>query len=122
MESSNIGKLDTINFITNSMADYVSNVKFESWEDYYLMKKEETESYFHHFASKKLSAFDSLPSGYANHPDAFRNVVASYPEGNFFLIPAGGNLVRCIHHCIETAWSHWDLRIKTLLSVQDPEC
>ncbi len=81
------------------MADYVSNVKFESWEDYYLVKKEEQEGYFYNLASKKLSAFDSLPNGYINHPEAFKDVVEAFPDGNFVLIPARGNLVRCIHHC-----------------------
>jgi hypothetical protein len=110
MESSNTGKLDTINFLTSSMADYVSNVKFKSWEDYYLVKKEEKEGYFQDLALKKLSAFDSLPSGYFNHPENLKDVVEAFLGGNFLLIPAGGNLVRCIHHCFEAYYSKHPVR------------
>jgi hypothetical protein len=81
------------------MANYVSNVRYASWEDYYLKKKRDPESHFYRLTTKRLSAFDSLPIDYVNRPDAFKNVVESYPEGNFIIIPAGGNLVRCIHHC-----------------------
>jgi hypothetical protein len=42
---------------------------------------------------KKLSAFDSLPSGYVNSTNGFKPVAAAYLEGNHLLIPAGGNLV-----------------------------
>jgi hypothetical protein len=73
--------------------------EYESWKDYYLEKKKETGGYFQHFDSKKLSVFDSLPSGYLNNTDAFKNVVVACPGGNFLLVPAGGCLVRCIHHC-----------------------
>ena len=81
------------------MAKYVYNVKYESWEEYYKKKKEEPEGYFNHFAKKRVSAFDSLPIGYVNRPESFKATVDAYPNGNFLLIPAGGNLVRCIHHC-----------------------
>jgi hypothetical protein len=48
------------------MADYVYNAKYKSWEDYYLKKKEEPNGYFNRIAKKRLSALDSLPSGFVN--------------------------------------------------------
>jgi hypothetical protein len=81
------------------MAKYVYNVKYQSWEEYYKKKKEEPDGYFNRFAKKRISAFDSLPSGYVNRPESFKTTVAAYPDRNFLLILAGGNLVRCIHHC-----------------------
>jgi hypothetical protein len=81
------------------MAKHVYNVKYDSWEEYYKEKREEPGNYFHHFAKKRISAFDSLPSGFVNKPDSFKLTVEACPEGNFLLILAGGNLIRCIHHC-----------------------
>jgi hypothetical protein len=78
------------------MAKHVYNVKYNTS---YKEKRDEPGDYFHHFAKKRVSAFDSLPSGFAERPEYFKRTVEACTDGNFLLIPAGGNLVRCIHHC-----------------------
>jgi hypothetical protein len=47
----------------------------------------------------KLSIFDPLPGDYANGADKSKSAVATYPDGNFLVLPAGGNNVRILHHC-----------------------
>jgi hypothetical protein len=57
------------------MAGSFYNDRYESWEDYYLKKKEEPNGYFKHLVKRRVSAFDHLPGGYVNSPDSFRTIV-----------------------------------------------
>ena len=69
------------------MADLTTRIRYESWEDFYLKKKEETGGFIHQLAKKKLSVFDKLPIDHFDKPSAFKTAIASSTEGNFILIP-----------------------------------
>jgi hypothetical protein len=82
--------------IINSMAD-TRETRYDSWEEYYLKKGNEETGLVGHLQRAKLSDFDNFPIEYANNLGAFKEKVALFPYGNFILIPAGTNQVRCLH-------------------------
>jgi hypothetical protein len=83
------------------MADSDSNasVRFNSWVSLYKDKARETSGSIQVIMKGKLSILNPLPGNYAKNSEKFESMVASYSDGNFLLIPAGGNKVRIIHHC-----------------------
>jgi hypothetical protein len=80
------------------MAD-TRETRYDSWKEYYQKKGEEETGLVRHLQRAKISYLDEFPSQYANDPGAFKEKVALFPYGNFILLPAGTNQVRCLHSC-----------------------
>jgi len=80
-------------------SDSDTSVRFDSWVSLYATKAKETTGSLQVLAKSKLSIFDPLPRDYANETNIFKSCVASFPDGNSLVLPAGGNSVRIIHHC-----------------------
>ena len=80
------------------MAD-TRNARYDSWEDYYLKKGKEETGLVRHLSQANLSALDGLPDEYADKPAIFKEKITLFPYGNFIIIPAGTNQIRCIHSC-----------------------
>jgi hypothetical protein len=76
-----------------------NNKRYDSWEEYYKRKGEETTGPIRHLERADLSFLDDLPREYIGKPAVFKENVAQYPYGNFILVPVRTNQVRCIHSC-----------------------
>jgi hypothetical protein len=80
-------------------SDSDASVRFDSWVSYYAANAKNPAGSLQVLAKSELSILDPLPRDYANDTNKFKSCVASYPDGNFLALPAGGNSVRIIHHC-----------------------
>jgi hypothetical protein len=81
------------------MADSINDKRYDSWEEYYEKKGEVTTGLVRHLELADLDSLDSLPLGYANKAATFKANVSESTFGNFILVPAGNNQVKCIHSC-----------------------
>jgi hypothetical protein len=81
------------------MVDSINDKRFDSWEEYYEKRGEETTGLVRHLELADLDSLDDLPLAYAKKPATFKENVAESEFGNFILIPAGNNQVKCIHSC-----------------------
>jgi hypothetical protein len=80
-------------------SDSDASIRFNSCVSFYKIKAREISGAIQVIMKDKLSIFDPLPGDYAKDSEKFKSVVASYSDGNFLIVPAGGNKVRIIHHC-----------------------
>jgi hypothetical protein len=85
--------------MANTDTDSNASVRFDSWTSFYAEKAAEKDGTLQVIRKGKLSILNPLPINYVNDSERFKSIVATYPDGNFLVLLAGGFNVRIIHHC-----------------------
>jgi hypothetical protein len=81
------------------MANNNRNEMYSAWTDYYQKGGKESVGWIGGDLDPKISVFDDFPTEYAGDPEAFKELIVQNPNESFILIPAGNELVKCLHSC-----------------------